>query len=212
MEFIKFVIMIFFLIIKLKRIDGHGSLMDPVNRKSAWRKGFPTPEEYTDNESFCGGRDVQHIINGGKCGICGDDYRLPIPRPSENTGEYGLGVIVQIYNSGEVINTVTNLTASHKGAFKFSLCPLETPKQLEEEDCFLPLKLADGSDQYEIGESPAGIFDVQVKLPDGLTCENCVFRWEYITGNTWGDCNGLSEKNDCAPQETFRGCSDIAVL
>lgn len=58
MDFAKIVIMSIFVIFKLKRIDGHGALMDPVNRKSAWRKGFPTPEEYTDNESFCGGRDV----------------------------------------------------------------------------------------------------------------------------------------------------------
>lgn len=36
----------------------HGMLMDPVNRSSMWRKGFKTPENYEDNQLFCGGRSV----------------------------------------------------------------------------------------------------------------------------------------------------------
>lgn len=33
--------------------------------------------------------------NGGKCGECGDDYSSPRPRPNENGGVYGTGIIVQ---------------------------------------------------------------------------------------------------------------------
>jgi multisubunit Na+/H+ antiporter MnhC subunit len=36
----------------------HGMLMDPVNRSSMWRKGYKTPENYEDNQLFCGGRSV----------------------------------------------------------------------------------------------------------------------------------------------------------
>ena len=36
----------------------HGRLMKPVQRSSMWRKGFPVPENYNDNELFCGGRPV----------------------------------------------------------------------------------------------------------------------------------------------------------
>jgi hypothetical protein len=36
----------------------HGMLMDPVNRSSMWRKGYSTPENYGDNQLFCGGRSV----------------------------------------------------------------------------------------------------------------------------------------------------------
>lgn len=46
------------LIAGLQEIHGHGQLMDPVNRSSAWRKGFSTPENYNDNENFCGGFGV----------------------------------------------------------------------------------------------------------------------------------------------------------
>ena len=39
-------------------IRGHGMLMQPVNRGSAWRKGFPTPINYDDNANYCGGFNV----------------------------------------------------------------------------------------------------------------------------------------------------------
>jgi len=36
-----------------------------------------------------------HIRNGGKCGLCGDNYKISPPRPNENGGLYGTGTIVQ---------------------------------------------------------------------------------------------------------------------
>ena len=36
-------------------VAGHGRLMQPPSRSSAWRNGFPTPANYNDNELFCGG-------------------------------------------------------------------------------------------------------------------------------------------------------------
>lgn len=39
-------------------VSGHGMLMDPVNRGSAWRKGFKTPTNYDDNGNYCGGYTV----------------------------------------------------------------------------------------------------------------------------------------------------------
>ena len=46
-------------VFELREISGHGRLMDPVNRGSAWRKGFDTPPNFTDNEGFCGGVTVK---------------------------------------------------------------------------------------------------------------------------------------------------------
>lgn len=37
---------------------GHGRLMYPPSRSSAWRLGFDTPQNYNDNELFCGGFGV----------------------------------------------------------------------------------------------------------------------------------------------------------
>ncbi|RWS10759.1 uncharacterized protein B4U80_01558 [Leptotrombidium deliense] len=36
-------------------VAGHGMLIDPPSRSSAWRFGFKTPINYNDNELFCGG-------------------------------------------------------------------------------------------------------------------------------------------------------------
>ena len=33
-----------------------------------------------------------------------------------------------------------------------------------------------------------GIFETYYKLPEGLTCAQCVFQWRYVAGNNWGNC------------------------
>jgi Lytic polysaccharide mono-oxygenase, cellulose-degrading len=95
--------------------SGHGRLIQPPSRASAWRFGFPTPPNWDDNELFCGGFDIQWLENDGQCGICGDDYRLPVPRPNEHGGEFGLGVITGTYSAGETIRLQVELTAAHEG-------------------------------------------------------------------------------------------------
>ena len=47
------------LFIYLTSVCGHGRLMEPVSRASAWRKGFPNPADYNDNEGYCGGYSVR---------------------------------------------------------------------------------------------------------------------------------------------------------
>lgn len=117
---------------------GHGMMLDPPNRSSLWRYNSSFPINYNDNENFCGGfgvrllpfvRDVkckasshlqvQYYQNGGKCGLCGDNYADPQPRKNENTGKYGLGYIVKTYNAGNVIDVSVLLTANHLGYFQF---------------------------------------------------------------------------------------------
>lgn len=58
------------------------------------------------------------------------------------------------------------------------------------------------------------IITVRVQLPLDVVCQHCVFQWKYTTGNNWGrdpvtnkSGPGLGREN-----ETFMGCSDIAVL
>ncbi|XP_072763660.1 uncharacterized protein [Anoplolepis gracilipes] len=198
-------------IINLQEIYGHGVMMDPINRASAWRKGFPVPPNYTDNEYFCGGREVQ-IQNGGKCGECGDNYALPRPRSNENGGTYGTGVIVEKYKAGSTINVEIHLTASHMGYFEFNLCPLQDKKDLETEKCFKdhPLLLADGSG-YKFPVTGPKTYNVKVILPKDVTCEQCVFRWHYRTGNFWGKCEDGSEGMGCGPQENYINCADVSI-
>lgn len=66
MAFTKLFVLTLVIAINLQEISGHGMMWDPVNRSSAWRKGFPVEPNYTDNEHFCGGygvcRRLQKII------------------------------------------------------------------------------------------------------------------------------------------------------
>ncbi|EZA61439.1 hypothetical protein DMN91_003714 [Ooceraea biroi] len=197
----------------LEGIHGHGMLMEPVNRGSAWRKGFNTPVNYDDDGNYCGGLFVQ-IKNGGKCGLCGDDYKIPPPRANENGGLYGTGTIVQTYKAGQMIELVGRITANHMGYMRYSICPLKHGKELETEECFAKymLKMADGTDRYVLPSHETGDYKMSAYLPQGLTCEHCVLRWEYTAGNNWGKCEDGTHKMGCGPQETFKSCSDIRIV
>lgn len=86
------------------------------------------------------------------------------------------------YTKGSVIDTNVLLTTNHKGEFFFSLCVLENVSAPESgEDCFIPLKLEDGSDSYSVSSEEKDITN-RVKLPDDVVCERCVLRWQYSAG------------------------------
>lgn len=93
---------------------GHGRLIEPPSRSSAWRYGFQTPPNYNDHELYCGGFTRQQR-NGGKCGECGDAWDAPEPRANEYGGRFGQGVVVRKYNPGTEITLRIELTASHMG-------------------------------------------------------------------------------------------------
>ncbi|KAI4473575.1 hypothetical protein M0802_016047 [Mischocyttarus mexicanus] len=95
MYFLQIVLYLFMFIVNLEQIHSHGMMLDPINRSSAWRKNLPVPPNYEDNQHFCGGFQVQYLQNNGHCGECGDDWSLQRPRPNENGGTYGTGLIVK---------------------------------------------------------------------------------------------------------------------
>ncbi|GFS93653.1 chitin-binding type-4 domain-containing protein, partial [Nephila pilipes] len=97
------IIVIFIFTHLSSRASGHGSLVETPSRSSMWRFGFKTKPNYNDNELFCGEYTVQWQRNGGKCGVCGDAWHLPKPRPNEDGGVYGRGIIVRNYNPGLVV-------------------------------------------------------------------------------------------------------------
>lgn len=47
----------------ISKIEAHGRLMDPVNRGSAFRRGFRTPANYDDNGNNCGGLFVRKLYS-----------------------------------------------------------------------------------------------------------------------------------------------------
>ncbi|XP_022649783.1 uncharacterized protein LOC111245554 isoform X2 [Varroa destructor] len=196
-------------------VEGHGRLMEPPSRSSMWRVGFKTPRNYNDNELFCGGFTRQ-MRNGMKCGVCGDPWDIPTPRPNEAGGKYATGQISRYYQSGQVIETAVELTANHRGHFQFRLCPVNDPKVVADDDCMAkyPLEIVEAMPDnpylYKLPDRNHR-YQVRVKLPSNLTCSQCVFQWTYTAGNNWGRCPDGVSRVGCGPQETFRGCSDIAI-
>ncbi|XP_054707291.1 uncharacterized protein LOC129217070 [Uloborus diversus] len=195
------------------KVSGHGRLIEPPSRSSMWRFGFKTKPNYNDNELFCGGYTVQWQRNGGRCGVCGDSWNLPSPRPNEAGGVYGRGIIVRKYKPGQVIKSTVDITANHMGFFEFKLCPHNKPTTVVTQECldqFL-LELADGSGTKYYPSAGTGPFSVQLRLPSRVTCSQCVFQWTYTAGNNWGRCENGTSKVGCGPQETFRGCADVSI-
>ncbi|XP_055850562.1 uncharacterized protein LOC129915123 [Episyrphus balteatus] len=197
--------------------SGHGRLIEPPSRASAWRYGFQTPPDYNDHELYCGGFTRQWKGNDGKCGECGDAWNMPEPRPHEYGGKWGQGVIVRRYNPGSEMVIRVELTASHMGYFEFRLCPEPKAKQ----DCLDKnlLTVLGGSPAMPIPEdlttrfyprNGSRIYEIKAQLPD-MKCNHCVLQWRYIAGNNWGMCDNGVGAVGCGPQEEFRACSDIAI-
>ena len=76
------------------------------------------------------------------------------------------------------------MTANHKGFFVFRLCPNNNPKKAPSEECFThyPLKFASGEEIYMVKKLFLGRIELEIKLPDGLECWQCILQWTWVTG------------------------------
>ncbi|XP_017846858.1 uncharacterized protein LOC108602983 [Drosophila busckii] len=199
------------LLLLMAEIWGHGMMLDPPSRSSRWRFDATAPHNWNDNELFCGGLYTQ-IRQGGRCGLCGDNFALTPPRPNEIGGQFGgVGIISQFYATANTISVRIKITTNHLGHFEFQLCNLDA-FGAETEACFSQNRLlfADGNNKLEIG-TLTGEFDVLVLLPKGLICKHCVLRWTYVGANNWGICDNGIGALGCGPQETFKNCADVSI-
>ncbi|XP_013195579.1 uncharacterized protein LOC106138839 isoform X2 [Amyelois transitella] len=189
---------------------GHGRVLQPPSRASAWRFGFPTAPNYDDDGLNCGGFANQWSGNGGRCGICGDPYEAPIPRPHELGGKYGDGVIVASYLPGSLFTATVELTAYHRGFWEFKLCP---DPGIDDQECFdsFVLELEDGGTKFYPNRGSSK-YSVNYRLPPGLSCDHCVLQWRYTAGNNWGICANGTQGLGCGNQEQFGACSDISIV
>lgn len=191
-------------------VNGHGRLVEPPSRASAWRFGFDTPHNYNDHELYCGGYSRQWNKNGGKCGICGDAWDQPTPRPHELGGRFGKGVIVRKYNPRDTIMIKVELTASHNGYFEFRVC--DEPKGTTQECLDKHVLQLEGKDKSRFYPRDGNkMYEMKYKLPEDFECPHCVLQWRYIAGNNWGTCENGTGAVGCGPQEEFRSCADIAI-
>lgn len=194
--------------------SGHGRLIDPPSRASMWRYGYDTPHNTDDMALWCGGFSTQWEINGGRCGVCGDPYNGP--RDHEAGGKYANGIIVRHYRSGETISVSVELTTSHMGYFEFRLCPNNDAGRRVTQQCldrFL-LRQPDGSTRFPVTSPAQGIRNVQLVLPSGLECTQCVLQWKYNTANSLG-CEEVGPQQrccmGCGRQEQYYACADVDI-
>lgn len=191
-------------------VDGHGRLIEPPSRASAWRFGFDTPHNYNDHELYCGGFSRQWHKNKGKCGVCGDAWDQSTPRPHELGGRFGKGVIVRKYAPHDAVTIKIELTASHFGYFEFRVC--DEPKSTTQECLDKHVLQIDGRDGTKFYPRDGNkIYEMKYRLPADLECPHCVLQWRYIAGNNWGTCENGTGAVGCGPQEEFRACADIAI-
>merc|ERR1711955_680 len=163
----------------LPSVESHGRLMDPPSRASQWRFGFNNPKDYNDNQGYCGGVMHQNVQMGGKCGICGDPWDGPREHEAPG-GRYANGNIVATYRQGQEIDVAVEVTTSHMGHFNYKLCPNNNVHQDPTQDCFdaHPLQLGGGKhgEELPITEWGRRYWNTTVKLPDGLTCSQCILH------------------------------------
>ncbi|XP_061174101.1 uncharacterized protein LOC133183167 [Saccostrea echinata] len=200
----------------LPRTKGHGYLVEPPQRSSLWRHGLG-PDNYNDNALNCGGFKRHWTQNGGKCGICGDAYDLLPPRPNEDGGFFGKGVVIRTYRSGEDIDVVVNLTANHLGWMEFKLCSHDNSDQPVTQECLdknvlriLPNNKGKRTvKRFYVGKQK--LISLRIKLPSDFSCKKCVLQWKYNAGNSWG-CGDSGCGIGLGPQEQFYNCADISIL
>ncbi|XP_060082826.1 uncharacterized protein LOC132562118 [Ylistrum balloti] len=185
-------------------VQGHGFLKRPAQRSYVWREGLnPSLNKYYNHMALnCGTAGRQYNKNGGKCGTCGDPYDEAQPRAHELGGTFGSGYISPnaVYTQGQVIPTVVDITANHKGWFEFRVCKV-TDNNPVTQNCLDQnlLKLDNGDTRYDLAGNIRGDIPIGVKLPEDLSCDHCVLQWYWLTGN--------SHRN----KETFINCADITI-
>lgn len=147
--------------------------------------------------------------NKGRCGVCGDPFDLPTPRPHEDGGQFGRGIITRHYISGQSIDVQVELINNRRGHFELELCP--------DTDCLDVILLNQtGSLESKFfvpqAEKPKEVFKLTYQLPDNFTCDHCVIRWKYVMGSHVWPCSNEDRKDPaCGPQLEARACADIAI-
>lgn len=123
------------------------------------------------------------------------------PRPHEAGGKYGNGIIVRKYKKASIITIRVELTANHKGHFEFRVCPNNAPHRVATQECLdlYVLRMAKNNNGGTYGDEPvmphetkyypgvgSKVFETKYRLPQDLTCTQCILQWRYIAGESSG--------------------------
>ena len=126
---------------------------------------------------------MQWQNNGGRCGVCGDNWAEEQPRPHEAGGRYGQGIVGRRYTMGQTIDIDIDISANHWGHFELKICPVDSRGQDPSQECFdsHPLLLADtGSERFTVPLDSPKItqFQYQVRLLASL--QSVLTAWSGV--------------------------------
>lgn len=133
---------------------------------------------------------VQWVLNGGRCGVCGDawtDDSSSEAGDHEVGGRFFSGIVVRRYVAGQLVLVIVQLTAAHRGYFEFRLCPATNNDQEVTQECLDRhlLTMSDGRRTRYIVEADApSLHQLTLRLPQQLTCRRCLLQWKYHSGRS----------------------------
>jgi len=218
----------------------HGHLASPRSRNFVAYQdgGYSNDPNNTPKGDSC-----PHCLNSG--GLCGSGYSTP-GTPKNAAGGLMPHNPQGTFIEGGEIETMVVLTAHHKGFQDFRACPLVNHGDAPTQECFDAHKLTFVSDTYgatpqqaypergyiaprgvsgaQNGGQPNGMIFKQVfKLPEGLTGQNVLLQWTYVTANScsvegvqdydypssWPNQSTLGPCS--SPPEIFWNCAEIIV-
>ena len=129
---------------------------------------------------------------------------LLTPQPSHFlcslTGKFATGTIVRRYEPGSWIPVIVDITTNHGGYFIFKLCPNNDITSDPPQTCFdehvLEVKRfnaspdvsgafvqtgKNGERELLVSEELSGPVTLYVKLPDTVTCDQCIIQVQHLT-------------------------------
>lgn len=116
--------------------------------------------------------------------------------PTWVTNQYPIVTIQYLHSEYMLIWNIC-----YRRYFQFRVAPLVNPPITQAQLNQRLLRLPGGADRWELGNQPAGTYNIRLRLPSGFTCTHCVMQWIYTTGNNW---MGLRP-------ETFINCADVKI-
>lgn len=224
------------------QVAAHGYLAEPASRN------FQRKSNYCEHCLAAGGPGLT-FADGRKWpnsqhGVCGD----PITGPFDHEGGGKFATppkIAAVYTQGQVITIKIVVTAWHGGRFSFGMCPVDgasgvAERRVATQQCFDLNRLEQvsataGPPSGPIGPAfkyhywlpvgdtapKTGTFEMQFKLPAGLTCKRCVLQWHWETGNSCsipGTPGGYEVSPNLVPcdqtnvMEEFWNCADVSIV
>ncbi|XP_021375798.1 uncharacterized protein LOC110464755 [Mizuhopecten yessoensis] len=198
--------------------SGRGKMVEPPMRSSLWRHkewyGKPMVATNTDDGGLnCGGYWKLHEVNHHRCGICGDAFDNK-NRPNEAGGRFAQGYISRTYyhDKSKLINVTVDIKANIGGYFEFRLCPNNDVRKTITQECLDKNHLVISGHGYRLYVERDTVYDLQLKIPEDLTCTQCVLQWKWKGSHYWGMCDDGYGGIGCGDQEEYYNCADIAIL